>query len=143
MSSKAKLPSCVPLPLPETDLVDLVSKTKDWALMHGIGIRSKRNFSEDSLNFAPFSLLPSVFPKGLFREAVQLQVSPKKTIKPHIIGDLQTTLNELMHKVAHDRDFLKQTLTSIIQVDDFTARLFKIWEQVTSEGITQVHYYSI
>jgi len=48
-----------------------------------------------------------------------------------------------MHKVAHDRDFLKQTLTSIIQVDDFTARLFKIWEQVTSEGITQVHYYSI
>lgn len=46
-----------------------------------------------------------------------------------------------MHKVAHDRDFLKQTLTSIIQVDDFTARLFKIWEQVTSEGITQVLYF--
>lgn len=82
MSNNVKLSSCVPLPLPETELVDLVAKTKDWALMHGIGIRSKSNFSEDSLNFAPFSLLPSVFPRELFNQAVQLQVS-KKQKKPY------------------------------------------------------------
>ena len=50
----------------------------------------------------------------------------------------QTVLNELMHKVAHDREFLTATLAQTIKVDDFTGRLFKIFETVWDEGLAQV-----
>ena len=43
-----------------------------------------------------------------------------------------------MHKVAHDREFLTATLAKTIKVDDFTARLFKIFETVWDEGLAQV-----
>ena len=50
----------------------------------------------------------------------------------------QTVLNELMHKVAHDREFLTETLAQTIKVDDFTGRLFQIFEKVWDEGLAQV-----
>ena len=50
----------------------------------------------------------------------------------------QTVLNDLMHRVAHDRKFLTETLAQTIQVDDFTGRLFKIFEKVWDEGLAQV-----
>lgn len=43
------LDSCIPFPIDEATLNDVVSKAKDWALMHGAAMRSKANFSEDSL----------------------------------------------------------------------------------------------
>jgi hypothetical protein len=49
-------------------------------------------------------------------------------------------LNELIHNVAHDNEFLKETLAGTIKVDDFTANLFKIHEIVLKEGITQVNF---
>jgi len=44
-----------------------------------------------------------------------------------------------MHWVANDAVFLKETLASTITVDEFTGNLFKIYEQVLSEGISQVN----
>lgn len=35
-------------------------------------------------------------------------------------------------------NFLRETLAGTIQVDEFTANLFKIYETVLDEGITQV-----
>ncbi|KAJ8931279.1 hypothetical protein NQ314_015846, partial [Rhamnusium bicolor] len=119
-----RLPSCVPIPLPEDELKELVEKAKDWAIMHGAAMRSKTNFSEDSVNFAPFVLLPSTFPRNEFNKAV----------------DVQLILNELMHRVAHDREFLTSTLKDTIQVDEFTGNLFKIYETVQDEGIAQVSF---
>ncbi|KAH1015524.1 hypothetical protein HUJ05_013236 [Dendroctonus ponderosae] len=119
--SVKRLPSCIPIPLDEKELKELVSKTKDWVVMHGIGIRSKTAFSEDSINFAPYLLLPSTFPRKEFERAVEIQ----------------TTLNELMHRVAHNQEFLKETLKDTIQVDEFTGSLYKIWETVLNEGVTQ------
>lgn len=116
------LPSCITLPLPEDVLKEVVEKSKDWAIMHGAAMRSKANFSEDSLNFAPFVLLPSTFPSQEFRRAVEVQV----------------ILNELVHKIAHNREFLTSTLKETIQVDEFTGNLFKIYETVQDEGVTQV-----
>ena len=46
-------------------------------------MRQKSKFDRDALHFAPFVLLPSPFPKDEYYKAV----------------DLQTVLNELMHKV--------------------------------------------
>ena len=42
-----------------------------------------------------------------------------------------------MHKVARDREFLTSTLAQTIEVDEFTGRLFKIFEQVWDEGLAQ------
>lgn len=117
----AHLPSCVPLPLPEHELKEIVGKAKDWAIMHGAAMRSKRNFSEDAVYFAPFALLPSTFPRKEFHRAVEIQL----------------ILNELMHRVAHDREFLTTTLKDTIQVDEFTGNLFKIYETVQDEGVAQ------
>lgn len=117
-----RLPHTLPLPLKDDVLLELVDKTKDWALMHGAAMRSKANFSKDSLNFAPFVLVPSAFPRKEFYKAVQLQ----------------QILNELMHRVAHNREFLTKSLKETIQVDEFTGNLFKIYETVQDEGVSQV-----
>ena len=75
--------SCVPLPLDDKKLTDLVEKAKDFCLMHGICMRQKNKFDRDALHFAPFCLFPSPFPSDEYHKAVNLQV----------------ILNELMHKV--------------------------------------------
>lgn len=46
------------------------------------------------IHFAPFLLLPSSFPRKEFEKG----------------KEIQTLLNELMHKVAHDHEFLSETL---------------------------------
>ncbi|KAG5887360.1 hypothetical protein JTB14_018375 [Gonioctena quinquepunctata] len=110
--------TCVPLPIQQEELKDLVSKAKDWAVMHGASMRSRSNYSEDSVQFAPFNLLPSSFLRNEFQKVV----------------DLQTVFQELIHKVAHDREFLKKCLKDIIHVDEFTGNLFKIYETIQKEG---------
>lgn len=82
----------------------------------------KNQFSPDALQFAPFVLIPTTFPRAEFNKAV----------------DLQVTVNELIHKVAHNQEFLTDTLQYTIQVDEFTGNLFKIYETVMDEGVNQV-----
>ncbi|PSN51649.1 Glutathione synthetase [Blattella germanica] len=120
MSSNVLQP-CITLPLENDVLQDIVDKAKDWALMNGAGMRSKSNFNKDSLLVAPFILLPSTFPRKEFEKAVKIQI----------------ILNELVHKVAHDYEFLSSSLKSTIEVDKFTGSLFKIYETVRKEGVTQ------
>ena len=81
-------------------------------------MRRKDAFDRDALHFAPFLLLPSPFPRQEFVRAETLQI----------------LLNELMHKVAHDNEFLEKTLSKTIEVDDFTGRLYKIHQQILEEG---------
>ncbi|CAF4858427.1 unnamed protein product [Pieris macdunnoughi] len=119
--SQSRLASCIPLPLDNKVLSNVVEKAKDWALMHGVGMRDKAHFSKDTIQIAPFVLLPSPFPRTEFTKAV----------------DLQPVLNELMHKVSHDDEFLEKTLQNALEVDDFTAKLYNIWIKVREEGITQ------
>ncbi len=63
-------------------------------MFSGAGMRSKKHFSDDSVEFAPFTLLPSPFPKKEFEKAVKIQ----------------SLINELIHFVAHDHEFLKNVL---------------------------------
>lgn len=67
-------------------------------------------------------LTPSLYPRKEFEKATKLQ----------------TVLNELIHNVAHDEEFLKETLASTIKADEFTAGLFKIYETILAEGAAQV-----
>ncbi|XP_044735967.1 glutathione synthetase-like isoform X1 [Chrysoperla carnea] len=114
--------SCITLPLKKEVLEEIVDKAKDWALMHGAAMRSRTKYEHDTLTLAPFILLPSPLPKSEFEKAVAIQ----------------PTLNELMHKVAHDYDFLKESLKDTIEVDDFTKNLFDIYEIIHSEGAAQL-----
>ena len=90
----------------------------------GICMRQKSAFDRDALHFAPFLLFPSPFPRREF----------------HLAVDIQPTLQELMHKVAHDYDFLRETLAETIKVDEFTAKLFEIYEMTRKEGVSQVRF---
>ena len=85
-------------------------------------MRQKSAFDRDALHFAPFLLFPSPFPEKEFNLGVELQ----------------PVLNELMHKVAHDHDFLEETLKNTIKVDEFTKRLYDIYVAVRKEGFRQV-----
>ncbi|XP_044249444.1 glutathione synthetase isoform X1 [Drosophila takahashii] len=124
MSSDATTPvlrNCIRLPLPEDELLEVTAKAKDYAIMHGAAMRSKTAFSQDSLNFAPFVLVPSSFPRKEFEKAVALQ----------------PIINRLMHNVAHDEEFITTTLAETIKVDEFTANLFNIYRKVLAHGFTQ------
>lgn len=116
-----KLPSTVPLPIQENDLTDIVSKSKDWALMHGISMRSKTNFTEDGVQISPFILVPTAIPRQEFVKVVELQ----------------TTLQELLHKIANNKEFINDCYKDIVEADDFSARLYKMYEQVEEEGTVQ------
>ncbi|KQS30014.1 glutathione synthetase isoform X4 [Drosophila erecta] len=125
MSSDANtpvLPNCIRLPLAEDELLEVTAKAKDYAIMHGAAMRSKTAFSPDSLNFAPFVLVPSSFPRKEFEKAVALQ----------------PIINRLMHNVAHDEEFITTTLAETIKVDEFTANLFNIYRKVLAHGFTQI-----
>ena len=74
------------------------------------------------MQFAPFVLTPSSFPRKEFEKAVALQ----------------PIINRLMHNVAHDEEFITTTLSETIKVDEFTANLFNIYKKVLANGFGQV-----
>uniref|UniRef100_A0A3Q2V1B5 Glutathione synthetase n=1 Tax=Haplochromis burtoni TaxID=8153 RepID=A0A3Q2V1B5_HAPBU len=74
------------------------------------------------VSFAPFTLFPTPVPKAVFSQALAVQ----------------THYNTLVDKISQDADFLQEALASTIAVDDFTARLFKIHQQILKEGRSQV-----
>ena len=45
-----------------------------------------------------------------------------------------------MHLVAHDHKFLEESLENTIKVDEFTGKLYEIYETVRKEGFRQVSY---
>lgn len=112
---------CIDIPLAGQQLEEIINKAKDWALMHGITMRSKESFNRDQVQILPFTLLPSTFPRRNFEKAKNIQL----------------LLNELMHKVAHNKDFITNSLKSTIQADPFSAKLFNIYETVYKEGHRQ------
>lgn len=112
------LPTSVPLPIEENELLEVVDKAKDWAVMHGAAMRSKTNFNADTVQFAPFILVPSTFRRKDFNTVLEIQ----------------TVFNELVHKIAYDKEFLSNCLKETIKVDEFTKRLFDIYETIENEG---------
>lgn len=66
----------------------------------GISMRSKVSFNKNQVQLLPFTLLPSSFPRKNFEKAKGIQV----------------LLNELIHKVAYDNNFLIQSLKRYIKI---------------------------
>lgn len=57
-------------------------------------MRSKKNFNRDQVQILPFALLPTSFPRKSFERAKSVQI----------------LLNELIHKVAYDKEFITNSL---------------------------------
>ncbi|CAK1354595.1 unnamed protein product [Cercospora beticola] len=67
------------------------------------------------------SILPTPFPKHLFKQA----------------QELQPLFNELYLRVASDHDWLRGVLSPLIEHDPLVASLWKIYEQVRNAGSKQ------
>ncbi|POI30591.1 hypothetical protein CIB84_005657 [Bambusicola thoracicus] len=92
----------------------------DAALLEGVLMRTdaEPNASE-VVSYAPFTLLPSAVPRALFEQAYAVQ----------------RDFNLLVDAISRDKDTIK--------VDDFTARLFRIHQQVLEEGLAQIEINTI
>ncbi|XP_014680525.1 PREDICTED: glutathione synthetase-like isoform X2 [Priapulus caudatus] len=122
----------IPHTLPYCTLVDedllneAVEDAKDWNLMHGNVMRTaEAPGSSEVVNYAPFLLYPSPFPRVGLQEAKRVQYA----------------VNKLIHSVATDFTFLEEVLQSVIEVDVFTRKLLEICRTVHKEGTSQeIHF---
>lgn len=79
--------------LPSQHLVNfLADEGKDYCLTHGLVMRAKDSYF--MVEHAPFTLLPTAFPKRLFSQA----------------KEAQKDFNLLVHRVSQDHEFLKEAL---------------------------------
>uniref|UniRef100_A0A8C8DSQ4 Glutathione synthetase n=1 Tax=Oryzias sinensis TaxID=183150 RepID=A0A8C8DSQ4_9TELE len=102
---------------------ELADVAKDEALLQGVLMRIQESpNSSELVTYAPFTLFPSPVPKAVFLQALEVQ----------------THFNTLVDKISQDSDFLQEALANTIEVDDFTARLFRIHQQILEEGRSQV-----
>lgn len=100
----------------------LVSEwAKDYAVSKGILMRS-HEYSKDTRVLLPICVVPSVVPEKWF----------------HLANELQPYLNEVLFKISHSREFLKSCLARIVEVDEFTANIFKIYEAIEDEDSNQL-----
>ncbi|XP_038125544.1 glutathione synthetase [Cyprinodon tularosa] len=105
-----------------TLIKELADVAKDEALLQGVLMRTKETpNSSELVTYAPFTLFPSPMPKSVFIQALAVQ----------------THFNTMVDKISQDTEFLQKALASTIEVDDFTARLFKIHQQILKEGRSQ------
>lgn len=105
-----------------TLIKDLADVAKDEALLQGILMRTEEmSNSSELVTYAPITLFPTPVPKAVFLQALAVQ----------------THYNTLVDKISQDPDFLQEALASTIEVDDFTARLFRIHQQILKEGRSQ------
>ncbi|XP_075419848.1 glutathione synthetase isoform X1 [Tenrec ecaudatus] len=106
----------------EQQLEELARQAVDRALAEGVLLRTAQDPTSSAVvSYAPFTLFPSLVPRALLEQAYAVQMD----------------FNLLVDAVSQNPAFLEQTLSSTIQRDDFTARLFDIYKQVLKEGIAQ------
>ncbi|XP_067650960.1 glutathione synthetase-like [Haliotis asinina] len=102
-------------------LNEVLDQARTFALAKGICMQSKQQDGTMLTQHFPFTLFPSVVPRTCFQEAV----------------DCMLDFNTLIHKVAHDHDFLENSFKNVLEADEFTQGLWKIYTQVREEGYAQ------
>lgn len=90
-------------------------------LNQGSVLRYGEMSNDNCVAHIPFTAFPSVYPRVLYQECL----------------DLQPTINKLMMCIANDADFINETLGPISQVDDFTRNLLSLENTVRREGRAQ------
>ncbi|XP_061592815.1 glutathione synthetase [Cololabis saira] len=107
----------------DTALVkELADVAKDEALLKGVLMRIQETpNSSELVTYAPFTLFPTPVPRAVFFQAMEVQIH----------------YNTLVDRISRDHDFLRDALASTVEVDQFTARLFSIHQQILAEGGSQ------
>ncbi|XP_065064236.1 glutathione synthetase-like [Rhopilema esculentum] len=103
----------------EESIDNITDEATDWANTHGIVMRNRKDLRLN--NFAPFTLFPSPFPEYLYKEAF----------------DVHKHFQSLMLRCSRDHGFLESSLKSVIVHDEFTRKLYNIYNIVREEGIKQ------
>ncbi|KAI4267599.1 MAG: hypothetical protein L6R38_008186 [Xanthoria sp. 2 TBL-2021] len=106
----------------------LLSNINHWSILNGLAVRPSASLLSTSTDLsrtlattAPVTLYPSLFPRTCFDEA----------------RAIQKAYNELYAAIARDRDWLKQIVERLIEVDDFIAKLWSVHLEVENEGYVQ------
>lgn len=106
-----------PPTLSDEQLSLLQRKAATWALAHGL-LYLPPGFSPsqmpESAIHAPFALLPSPFPRQLFRQAQRIQ----------------SIYNVLYARIAMDWTFLDRVMGDVGTVDDFVGKLWRGWTEL-------------
>ncbi|KAK4048152.1 Glutathione synthetase [Microbotryomycetes sp. JL221] len=116
-----------PPSLSEDELNILLELATDYALANGLVYRpvaepGSARPSTTSAIHAPYSLMPSPFPKSLYEQALELQ----------------PLYNALYAHVTVRDSFLEDVVGgTVAKVDEFQRKLYEIWIAVKSEGISQ------
>ncbi len=133
-TSAQQLPQWPPPALHPRQLDHLTASATDFAFAHGLVYRpptkdAREAVDTSSVIHAPFSLLPSPFPRELFAYAQRLQ----------------PIYNELYARITLDHSFLEDVFVNrnVIKVDDFQEKLWRTYETVRQEGIAQVRHHAL
>lgn len=84
-------------------------------------MRSKESFHEDHVQVLKFCLFPSPFPVRWYSLAVSVQKS----------------INIMIHRVAHDNQFLAEAYKDIVTIDEFSRNLYDIHLKVLRDPKAQ------
>ena len=102
---------------------DVVSFAKRYALTHGLLCLVPDNL--DQATMVPFSLFPSPYSYSHFE----------------FIWSIQTAYNRLYNRLSLDDDVLEKSLSSVIPIDDFIGRLWRIHRTVPRRQPIQLDIY--
>ena len=91
---------------------------RDYALQRGLLIRASKDPRDDRCLQSAVTVVPTLYPEELF----------------HLACSVQKNVNELVHAVSRDRQFLTTALGNIVKSDDFIGRLFRIYEEVGQDN---------
>ena len=109
--------SGAPADLSDETIRSMLDEAVSWAAQHGllVGLDSAESGQAMCASFthAPMSLLPTPFPREVFELA--LRVSP--------------SFAALCDAVSRDDEFLRTTLSGVIKTDEFTRRIWDIYER--------------
>ncbi|KAK0549119.1 Glutathione synthetase [Tilletia horrida] len=138
-SASVVLPAWPPA-FSEDQLRALASASTDYALAHGLVYRpvavtsfQGRKVPTDSVIHAPFSLLPSPFPRSLFERAhgAADRKQEESQSRGHSLAALYA---HLYARVTLDHDFLERVIgANVAKVDEFQGKLWEIYLQVRKE----------
>lgn len=112
------LPSWPPSLTPEQQS-SLLDFSVDWALSHSLVLRPLDHSNLSAIH-APFSLLPTPFPRSAFHKALALQ----------------RAYNDLYVQLASTPDFIHAVLGPVAQVDPFQGQLYSIYRQTHQQRQT-------
>ena len=89
----------------------------DWAVSHGLSVRSNKDSAVGTAQHAPITLFPSPFPRQSYERAVKLQ----------------SILNRLVDALVMDEPFLETFIQGVAEADAFVGRLYGIHRKVYAQ----------